>query len=120
MTGRDLRREGLNALLVDPAVSHVLSVLKADGEETRIVGGSVRDALLGQVGSDIDLATTLLPEETMRRAAAGSLRAIPTGIEHGTITLLHAGRAFEVTTLREDVETDGRHAVVRFGTGLLP
>ena len=115
MTGRDLRREGLNALLVDPAVSHVLSVLKADGEGTRIVGGSVRDALLGQVGSDIDLATTLLPEETIRRAAAGSLRAIPTGIEHGTITLFHAGRAFEVTTLREDVETDGRHAVVRFG-----
>ncbi|MCJ2129041.1 CCA tRNA nucleotidyltransferase [Methylobacterium sp. E-045] len=115
MTIRALRRDGLDTLLADPAVSHVLSVLKGDGEETRIVGGSVRDALLGQVGADIDLATTLLPQDVMRRATAASLKAIPTGIEHGTVTILADGRAFEVTTLREDVETDGRHAVVRFG-----
>ncbi|CAA2140904.1 CCA tRNA nucleotidyltransferase [Methylobacterium bullatum] len=115
MTSRDLQRDGLKALLTDQAISHVLSVLKAPGEETRIVGGSVRDALLGRVGSDIDLATTLLPEDVMRRATAASLKAIPTGIEHGTVTILFDGRAFEVTTLREDVETDGRHAVVRFG-----
>ncbi|CAA2103200.1 CCA-adding enzyme [Methylobacterium bullatum] len=115
MTSRDLQPDGLKALLGDPAISHVLSVLTAMGEETRIVGGSVRDALLGQVGSDIDLATTLLPEDVMRRATVASLKAIPTGIEHGTVTILFDGRAFEVTTLREDVETDGRHAVVRFG-----
>ncbi|WP_245259550.1 CCA tRNA nucleotidyltransferase [Methylobacterium sp. 10] len=90
-------------------------MLKADGEETRIVGGSVRDALLGRVGSDIDLATTLLPEDVMRLATAASLRAVPTGIEHGTVTILFDGRTFEVTTLREDVETDGRHALVKFG-----
>ena len=64
------------------------SVLKAETEETRIVGGAVRDALLGYVSSDVDLATTLLPKEVMRRATATSLRAIPTGIEHGTVTIL--------------------------------
>ncbi|MCC0805446.1 CCA tRNA nucleotidyltransferase [Methylobacterium sp. W2] len=112
---RELRRDGLEALLADPAISHVLSALEADGEETRIVGGSVRDALLGRVESDIDLATTLLPQDVMRRATAASLKAIPTGIEHGTVTILFDGRAFEVTTLREDIETDGRHAVVKFG-----
>ncbi|HEV7440486.1 MAG TPA: CCA tRNA nucleotidyltransferase [Methylobacterium sp.] len=93
----------------------MLAALDAPGEETRLVGGCVRDALLGRAVSDIDLATTLLPETTRDRATAAGLRAIPTGIEHGTITVLVAGEPFEVTTLREDVETDGRHAVVRFG-----
>ncbi|MFD1304095.1 CCA tRNA nucleotidyltransferase [Methylobacterium marchantiae] len=90
-------------------------MLNSKTEETRIVGGSVRDALLGSDNSDIDLATTLLPNEVMRRAATTSLKAIPTGIDHGTVTILLGRRTFEVTTLREDIETDGRHAVVRFG-----
>ncbi|WP_019905239.1 CCA tRNA nucleotidyltransferase [Methylobacterium sp. 77] len=115
MTIRTLHRDGLADLLADPDISHLLSVLKAETEETRIVGGAVRDALLGYVSSDVDLATTLLPKEVMRRATATSLRAIPTGIEHGTVTVLRGDRAFEITTLREDIETDGRHAVVRFG-----
>lgn len=96
-------------------VGRVLDALAVAGEETRLVGGCVRDALLGRPSDDIDLATTLTPEAVIARAAAASLRSIPTGIEHGTVTLLVGVQTFEVTTLREDVETDGRHAVVRFG-----
>ncbi|TXM87890.1 CCA tRNA nucleotidyltransferase, partial [Methylobacterium sp. WL103] len=92
-----------------------LAGLDAPGEETRLVGGCVRDALLGADAADIDLATTLLPNAVIDRARAAGLKAVPTGIEHGTVTLVVAGRPVEVTTLREDVETDGRHAVVRFG-----
>ena len=96
-------------------VQACLAALEAEGEETRLVGGCVRDALLGVIASDIDLTTTLRPEAVMARARAAGLKAVPTGIEHGTVTLVVAGRPHEVTTLREDVETDGRHAVVRFG-----
>lgn len=98
-----------------PGLLLLLDVLNPPGEETRIVGGAVRNALLGLRPGDIDLATTMLPQETVRRAKAAGLRSIPTGIAHGTITVLCEGQPFEVTTLREDVETDGRHAVVRFG-----
>ncbi len=98
-----------------PRLRRVLQALDAPGEETRLVGGAVRDALLGRAVTDIDLATTLLPAETARRAAAAGLKAVPTGIAHGTVTVVAEGEAFEVTTLREDIETDGRHAVVRFG-----
>ena len=110
-----LDRAALEQLRSRPEVVAILAALDGPGEETRLVGGCVRDALLGRAVSDIDLATTLLPEATRARAAAAGLRAIPTGIEHGTITVLVAGEVFEVTTLREDIETDGRHAVVRFG-----
>jgi tRNA nucleotidyltransferase/poly(A) polymerase len=93
----------------------LLAALAAPDEETRIVGGAVRNALLGRAVTEIDLATTAPPADTVRRARAAGLKAVPTGIEHGTITVLIEGASFEVTTLREDVETDGRHAVVRFG-----
>jgi tRNA nucleotidyltransferase/poly(A) polymerase len=102
-------------LLRRPGVARILSVLDGDGEETRIVGGAVRNTLLGRPAADVDLATTALPEVTMDRAKNAGLKPIPTGIEHGTVTVLAEGAPFEVTTLREDVETDGRHAVVRFG-----
>ncbi len=102
-------------LLDDPRLRRVLDLLDRDGEETRVVGGAVRNALLGLPPGDIDLATTALPAAVMARAKAAKLRAIPTGIDHGTVTLLSGGLPLEVTTLREDVETDGRHAVVRFG-----
>lgn len=115
MSHRALDREAPARLLAEPGVIRVMAALTADGEETRLVGGCVRDALLGRAVSDIDLATTLRPERVVARAEAANLRSIPTGIEHGTVTLLADGHAFEVTTLREDVETDGRHAVVRFG-----
>jgi poly(A) polymerase len=80
-----------------------------------VVGGAVRNALLGEPISEFDVATTAVPEEVIRRASAAGFKPVPTGIEHGTITVVIASRPFEVTTLREDVETFGRHANVRFG-----
>lgn len=103
------------AFLARPALSRLLAVLDGDGEEARIIGGAVRDLLLGEAVGDVDLATTALPEETMRRGREAGFKVVPTGLEHGTITLIVEGAPFEVTTLREDVETDGRHATVRFG-----
>lgn len=101
--------------LHEPALQKLLTVLSQDGQEARIAGGAVRDAVLGRPGADIDIATTNLPQETLRLAEAAGFRAIPTGIEHGTVTVIADGRPIEVTTLRADIETDGRHAVVRFG-----
>ena len=80
-----------------------------------MVGGAVRNALLGEPIGDIDVATTAVPEEVIRRATAAGFKPVPTGIEHGTVTVVIDGQPFEVTTLREDVETFGRHANVRFG-----
>ncbi len=108
------RRDGA-PLLDDPRLARVLDLLDRDGEEARVVGGAVRNALLGLPPGDIDVATTALPAVVTARAKAAKLRAIPTGIAHGTVTLVSGGLPVEVTTLREDVETDGRHAVVRFG-----
>lgn len=96
-------------------LQRVLGALDGDGEEVRLVGGAVRDALIGRPPGEVDLATTAPPPEVMRRAVAAGLKAVPTGIDHGTVTVVCQGVGFEVTTLREDVETDGRHAVVRFG-----
>ncbi len=96
-------------------VRRALSLLNGDGEEARVVGGAARNALMGLPLSDIDIATTAVPEEVTRRAAAAGLKAVPTGIDHGTITLVIDGMPFEVTTLREDVETFGRKANVAFG-----
>lgn len=108
-------RQRLAALLARADVAALLVVLNRDGEEARIVGGAVRNALLGEPVADIDIATTCLPDETMRRARAAGFKAVPTGVEHGTVTIVIDGAPFEVTTLRRDVETDGRHAVVAFG-----
>jgi poly(A) polymerase len=96
-------------------VRRALGLLDSEGEEARVVGGAARNALMGLALSDIDIATTAVPEEVMRRAAAAGLKAVPTGIDHGTITLVIDGTPFEVTTLREDVETFGRKAMVAFG-----
>ncbi|MGE0039356.1 MAG: CCA tRNA nucleotidyltransferase [Xanthobacteraceae bacterium] len=93
----------------------LLAVLGRDGEEARVVGGAVRNTLLGEPHGDIDIATTALPEEVIRRVEAAGLKAVPTGIEHGTVTVIANGHPFEVTTLREDIETFGRHAKVAFG-----
>jgi poly(A) polymerase len=101
--------------LREPPLSDLLATLDRDGEEARVVGGAVRNTLLGLPHGDIDIATTALPDEVIRRAQGAGFKAVPTGIEHGTITVVIAGRPFEVTTLREDVETFGRHAKVKFG-----
>lgn len=100
--------------LSEPSVLALFDALDGDGAETRFVGGAVRDALLGRQVADIDFATTLPPAETSRRLAAAGLKAAPTGLAHGTVTAVIDGRGFEITTLRRDVETDGRHAVVAF------
>jgi len=96
-------------------LASLLAVLNRDGEEARIVGGAVRNALLRLPHGDIDIATTALPQEVMRRAEAAGFKRVPTGFEHGTVTVVIEGQPFEVTTLREDVETFGRHATVKFG-----
>jgi poly(A) polymerase len=96
-------------------VARLLALLDRDGEEARVVGGAVRNALLQIPVAEIDVATTAVPEEVMRRVAAAGGRAIPTGIEHGTVTAVIDHRPIEVTTLREDVETFGRKARVVFG-----
>lgn len=113
MTG--VERERLAGLLARADVAALLAALNRDGEEARIVGGAVRNALLGEPVADIDVATTCLPDETTRRARAAGFKAVPTGVEHGTVTVVIERAPFEVTTLRRDVETDGRHAVVAFG-----
>lgn len=94
----------------------LFDALNRDGGEARVVGGAVRNTLLGTKVSDVDLATTHLPQETVRLAKDAGFKAVPTGIEHGTITVVVQGQPFEVTTLRQDVETNGRHAKVAFGT----
>jgi poly(A) polymerase len=111
-------RERLDALLADRDLRRVLEAVQAGGARAWIVGGAVRDALLGKGGGDVDLATDALPERVVALAEAAGLRCVPTGLDHGTVTVLAGGRPFETTTLRRDVETDGRHAVVAFGTDL--
>jgi poly(A) polymerase len=97
-----------------PATRSVVAALTAAGAEIRFVGGCVRDAVLGRPVKDIDIATPDPPDQVMALLARGGVRAIPTGIAHGTVTALADGTAFEVTTLRHDVETFGRHARVAF------
>jgi poly(A) polymerase len=92
------------------------AVLDALGGEGRFVGGAVRNALLGKRVSDIDIATPLVPEDVIKRLTKAGLGAVPTGIEHGTVTAVANGKPFEITTLRRDVATDGRRAVVAFTT----
>lgn len=94
----------------------LFAALNRDGGEARVVGGAVRNTLLGTKVSDIDLATTHLPQDTVRLAQEAGFKPVPTGIEHGTVTVVVQGHPFEVTTLRKDIETDGRHAKVAFGT----
>lgn len=85
------------------------------GEEARVVGGAVRNTLLGEPVSDIDIATTTLPQETAERAKKLGFHVVPTGVDFGTVTVIARGHPYEVTTLRADMETDGRHAKVCFG-----
>jgi len=101
--------------LTSGPASRVLALLNGEGEEARVVGGAVRNALLQIPVGDIDIATTALPDEVIRRAKTAHIKSVPTGIEHGTVTLVVEGQPFEVTTLREDTETFGRKARVAFG-----
>jgi len=100
--------------LVRPETQAVLAMLEHGGYSARAVGGCVRNALLGVPVKDIDIATTAPPEEVIALARAAHLKAVPTGLAHGTITIVAHHIPYEVTTLREDVETFGRHARVAF------
>jgi poly(A) polymerase len=99
-----------------PELTRVLDILNRDDAETRIAGGAVRNSLMHMPVHDVDLATTLTPQEVIARAEDEGIKPVPTGIEHGTVTLVSNGAVFEVTTLRRDVETDGRRATVAFST----
>ena len=105
--------------LRDPATQRVFTLLDGEKGRTRAVGGAVRDTLVDheRETDEVDFATELLPREVMRRAGEAGVSVYPTGIDHGTVTLKIDDRVAEVTTLREDIETDGRHATVRFGWG---
>lgn len=102
------------AWMNDPPVRQLLDVLDGAGIVSRFVGGCVRNAVLGRPIDDIDVAVSKPPETVMRALEAASFRVVPTGLKHGTVTAIVAGKPFELTTLRRDVETDGRRAVVAF------
>ena len=103
-----------NAWLGRPGIKRLLKALDAKQGSARFVGGAVRDLLLNVPHEDLDLATTLTPAEVIARLEGAGIKAVPTGIEHGTITAVSSGTVVEVTTLRSDVSTDGRRATVAF------
>lgn len=98
------------------ATQRIIHLLDADGHQARFVGGCVRDSLLraGLDDIDIDVATTELPQSVIARLDRQKIKVVPTGLSHGTVTAILNDRQFEITTLRQDVQTDGRHAEVEF------
>lgn len=100
--------------LITPDVKKIGDLFKREGHEIRIVGGAVRDAVLGKTPKDIDLASTATPEEMVEVAEKNNIKYIETGLQHGTITMVINGEPYEITTLRIDKDTDGRHATVEW------
>ncbi len=118
MSGLPAIRDGRltdRRLIDEGRLARALRTLNGQGEETRLIGGAVRDLALGEKAGDYDLATTALPQVVMKRAHAAGFGVAPTGLAPGTVTLIVEGHPIEVTTLRRDVATDGRHATVAFG-----
>ena len=109
------RRITMTGPLADQGLHRLLAVLSSEGDQALIVGGAVRNSLMGYPIGDVDIATTVRPEKVIARAGLAGMRAIPTGFAHGTVTVVADAQSYEVTTLREDIETDGRHATVIFG-----
>jgi poly(A) polymerase len=109
---------GVRPWMRDARTTAVMDALSAAGgpEAARFVGGCVRDTLSGHTVGDIDIATTLTPDPVIAALKAAGLKAVPTGVDHGTVTAVSGGKPYEITTLRRDVETDGRRAVVAFTT----
>ena len=105
-------------ILKTEALQKLYKVLNADNARTLLVGGVVRDALSGKLKGaksvDVDLATTLTPDETSARCKKAGFKVVPIGLDHGTVMATLNGEKFEITTLRQDLETDGRHATVGF------
>lgn len=114
MTGNPPDRLTPQDWMTAPATLRVLRALAAGGAAARFVGGCVRDACIGRAVKDIDIATDARPERVMELLRAADIHAVPTGIEHGTVTAVSDHRPHEITTLRQDVSTDGRRAVVAF------
>lgn len=104
----------LHPWMAAEGVTAILAAIAGAGGTARFVGGAVRDALLGRVVGDVDMAVTLPPEAVTAALVAAGIKVVPTGIAHGTVTAVVAGRGYEITTLRHDVETDGRRAKVAF------
>lgn len=104
----------IESWMIAPDVSAVFAALTKDGKEARFVGGCVRDALMKRPIGDIDIATQEPPERVVTLLKDAGIQAVPTGIEHGTVTAVLNGKTFEITTLRCDVSTDGRRATVAF------
>ena len=98
----------------NPKLKAVLSAITKNGKEARFIGGCVRDRLLEKKVHDIDIATQELPHNTLSLLKSADIKAVPTGLKHGTITAVINDENFEITTLRQDIKTDGRHSVVRF------
>lgn len=105
-------------LLQDPALIAVLDIIESGGYRAYLVGGAVRNALLGEPVADIDISTNARPDNVIKLAKEKRLKTIPTGIDYGTVTVISHGIPFEITTFRRDVETDGRRAVVAFADDL--
>ncbi|WP_041651103.1 CCA tRNA nucleotidyltransferase [Anaplasma centrale] len=104
----------LSKLLDDPGVVRIVGVIEGARGSVRLVGGCVRDSVLGRNTKDIDLATDLVPESVMQALGGAGIKTVPTGVKHGTVTAVVEGIPYEITTLRRDVECDGRHAAVAF------
>ena len=100
--------------LNDPGATSLIGAIEAAGHSAFFVGGCVRNAVMGSPASDVDISTDALPDETMQIATKAGFHAIPTGIDHGTLTVVVDGAPYEITTFRRDVATDGRRAVVAF------
>ncbi|MEJ8472710.1 CCA tRNA nucleotidyltransferase [Roseibium algae] len=97
------------------SIQAVFEAIEQDGDQALVVGGAIRDTLLNKPVADVDIATTALPNVVSERALRQGLKVVPTGIDHGTVTVVSGGIGYEITTLRQDVETFGRQATVRFG-----
>ncbi|MFA8386012.1 MAG: CCA tRNA nucleotidyltransferase [Pelagibaca sp.] len=104
--------------LTSDSTQAVFAALQADGSSALAVGGCVRNVLMGVPVTDVDIATDATPDMVQVLADQAGLKSVPTGIEHGTITVVSGGTGYEVTTFRADMETDGRHAIVRFSTDM--
>ncbi|MEM7461766.1 MAG: CCA tRNA nucleotidyltransferase [Pseudomonadota bacterium] len=109
-------KKGQAQFLENPNLRQVFDLIETAGGQIRVNGGAVRNALLGEPVEEVDLSTDLLPEQVSKLGEACGLQVVPTGIEHGTVTVISGHQPYEITTLREDIETDGRWATVQFGT----
>ncbi len=108
-----------NQWLDRPGLQKLFDVIEAGGGVVRVNGGAVRNSLLGEETGDVDLSTTLLPQRVMEVLEQANIKVIATGVAHGTVTAIIDKNPYEITTLRRDIKTDGRHAVVEFGTDWL-